>query len=174
MHYSLLRCENDKFTSQLACLRQAAWVNHTYWITPAGCMNCFSIQVGLTLSAYLRQAHKLVVFIGGIKKSMPEILSPCLWLFAFEVPTHCGHHMLMFSKVTNRTTGKEEVVVAGGQDKEWNIGTLTEIYNVEDGTWRVGTPLPEANAVMASLPYGDTFIIMGGVADYCSDKIYKV
>ena len=82
--------------------------------------------------------------------------------------------MLMFSKVTNRTTGKEEVVVAGGQDKEWNIGTLTEIYNVEDGTWRVGTPLPEANAAMASLPYGDTFIIMGGVADYCSDKIYKV
>lgn len=82
--------------------------------------------------------------------------------------------MWMFSKVTNCTTGKEEVVVAGGQGKNWNIEANTEIYNFEDGTWRVGTPLPEANAVMASLPYGDTFIIMGGQADYCSSKIYKV
>ena len=65
-------------------------------------------------------------------------------------------------------------MVAGGQDKNWNIHSITEIYSVEDGSWRVGTPLPEANAGMASLPYGDSFLVLGGKADFCSNKIYKV
>ena len=84
------------------------------------------------------------------------------------------HNSRGCGKVTNCTTGEEEVVVAGGQDKNWNVHSITEIYSVEDGSWRVGTPLPEANAGMASLPYGDSFLVLGGKADYCSNKIYKV
>ena len=61
-------------------LPEASSLSQPYWIAPAGCMDCFSIHVGLTLSACLRQAHKLVVFIGGKERSMPEILSPCLLL----------------------------------------------------------------------------------------------
>ena len=84
------------------------------------------------------------------------------------------HQNRVCGKVINCTTGKEEVVVAGGQDKNWKKHSATEIYSVEDGSWRVGTPLPEANAHMASIPYEDSFLVLGGDADYCSNKIYKV
>ena len=76
------------------------------------------------------------------------------WLSTDHNSRGCG-------KVTNCTTGEEEVVVAGGQDKNWKVHSITEIYSVEDGSWRVGTPLPEANAGMASLPYGGFFPCIG-------------
>ena len=64
-------------------------------------------------------------------------------------------------RMTNPTTGKEEVVVVGGT-VGGNNGTLTEIYTVEDDTWRQGTPLPKALVGLASLPYEDSFLILGG------------
>ena len=72
-------------------------------------------------------------------------------------------------RVINPTTGKEEVVVAGG------AGRLTEIYTVEDNTWRQGPHLPRALRGPASLPYEDSFLIVGGrQATTCLTSIYKV
>ena len=74
---------------------------------------------------------------------------------------------------------KEEVVVAGGgkytggNGMVGNLATATEIYSVEDREWREGTPLPLALAYPASLQYEDTFLVMGGNYDFCSNKIYR-
>ena len=77
-------------------------------------------------------------------------------------------------RVTNPTTGKEEVVVAGGAGNSGYLSS-TEIYNVEDDTWRQGTPLPKTLAGPASLPYEDSFLILGGYdGSSCLDSIYQV
>ena len=75
-------------------------------------------------------------------------------------------------RMTNPTTGKEEVVVAGGYGSAYL--SSTEIYTVEDDAWRQGTPLPQALAYSASLPYEDSFLILGGYFSGCSDSIYQV
>ena len=64
-------------------------------------------------------------------------------------------------KVINPATGKEEVVVTGGRDVG-GPSSSTVIYTVEDDTWRQGTPLPKTLEDPASLPYGDSFLILGG------------
>ena len=82
-------------------------------------------------------------------------------------------------RVTNSTTGKEEVVIAGGHNY-WGAISSTQIYAVEDDTWRKGTPLPTKVTGSTSLPYGDSFLILGGHNDYsegsssCLDSIYQV
>ena len=72
------------------------------------------------------------------------------------------------------STGKDEVVVAGG----YFLASLstTEIYTVESDTWRSGTPLPQTLSHAASLPFEDTFLILGGgdSPGECIDTIYKV
>ena len=76
-------------------------------------------------------------------------------------------------RVTNSTTGKEEVVVAGGY--EVGLQSSTEIYTVEEDIWRKGKPLPKAMIWSASLPYGDSFLILGGIViRECQDSIYQV
>ena len=64
-------------------------------------------------------------------------------------------------RVINPATGKEEVVVTGGRDVG-GLSSSTVIYTVEDDTWRQGTPLPKTLEDPASLPYGDSFLILGG------------
>ena len=82
-------------------------------------------------------------------------------------------------RVINPATGKEEVVVTGGRDVG-GPSSSTVIYTVADDTWRQGTPLPKTLEDPASLPYGDSFLILGGYgrADNgkgpCSDSIYQV
>ena len=73
---------------------------------------------------------------------------------------------------------KEEVVVTAGQtmvkvDGKRTSKSNTEIYSVEDRQWRVGTPFPLALAYPASLQYEDSFLVMGGDYDFCSNKIFK-
>ena len=76
-------------------------------------------------------------------------------------------------RVKNSMTGKEEVVVAGGVG--YHKLSTSEIYTVEDNAWRQGRPLPWALNGPASLPYEDSFLIMGGYDDSsCRDSIYKV
>ena len=75
--------------------------------------------------------------------------------------------------VTNPATGKEEVVVTGGGGNGGHLSS-TEIYNVEDDTWRQGTPLPKALNGPTSLPYEDSFLILGGYDGSCLDSIYQV
>ena len=84
-------------------------------------------------------------------------------------------------KVTNPATGKEEVVVTGDVHGDHPIPetfSSTEIYTVEDDTWRQGTTLPKALCQPASLQYEDSFLILGGSDGDncygCSDSIYKV
>ena len=80
--------------------------------------------------------------------------------------------------VMNPKTGKEEVVVAGGYGKVNNQGqalSSTEIYTVDDDTWRQGQPLPKAIHSHAFLPYEDTVLSLGGSDGYsCFDSIYQV
>ena len=87
---------------------------------------------------------------------------------AFKRSLHgCG-------RVTNPTTGKEEVVVAGGSNFSGPISS-SEIYSVEDDTWRNGTPLPKALRSISSLQYGNSFLILGGNnGTSCQDSIYQV
>ena len=81
--------------------------------------------------------------------------------------------------VKNSATGKEEVVVAGGTGRVPGgccpaIST-SEIYTVEDNAWRQGPALPRNLSGPTSLPYEDSFLIMGGYdGSSCSDSIYKV
>ena len=75
--------------------------------------------------------------------------------------------------MTNAITGKEEVVVTGGFSGSGAIAS-TEIYTVEDDTWRDGTDLPRETNAGASVPYGDTFLFVGGTTYPCYDEIYKV
>ena len=76
--------------------------------------------------------------------------------------------------VINATNGKEEVVVTGGK-----LGT-TEVYTVESNQWRKGTAMPFALWDAESLPYEDSFLILGGsttyppVPDMRSEKIFQV
>ena len=82
-------------------------------------------------------------------------------------------------RVTNSATGKEEVVVAGGISRVPGsccppIST-SEIYTVADDAWRQGPSLQKASYGHTSLPYEDSFLIMGGYdGSSCSDSIYKV
>ena len=51
----------------------------------------------------------------------------------------------------------------------------TEIYTVEDDTWRQGQPLPKAFHSHTSLPYEDTFLLLGGHdGTTCLDSMYQV
>ena len=77
-------------------------------------------------------------------------------------------------RVINPATGKEEVVVTGGRDVG-GPSSSTVIYTVEDDTWRQGTPLPKTLEDPASLPYGDSFLLLGGNdGSSCHDSIYQV
>ena len=67
------------------------------------------------------------------------------------------------------TAGLTMVKVDGKRTSKSN----TEIYSVEDRQWRVGTPFPLALAYPASLQYEDSFLVMGGDYDFCSNKIFK-
>ena len=77
-------------------------------------------------------------------------------------------------RVTNPRTGNEEVVVAGGYSSG-GATFSTEIYTVVNDTWREGPDLPQALMTPASLPYEDTFLILGGqYGSTCMDSIYQV
>ena len=78
------------------------------------------------------------------------------------------------ARVINPKTGKEEVVVAGGYGDGGALSS-TEIYTVENDTWRQGQPLPKAIHSHAFLPYEDTVLSLGGSDGYsCFDSIYQV
>ena len=86
--------------------------------------------------------------------------------------TGCG-------RVNNSATGKEEVVVVGGQIPIYNwVVKTSRIYTVEDNTWRQGPSLPTHLKESASLPYGDSFLILGGDKERdqtsCVDSIFQV
>ena len=79
-------------------------------------------------------------------------------------------------RVINPWTRKEEVVVAAGSGGGARLSS-TEIYTVEDDTWKPGPTLPKALNSPTSLPYEDTFLLLGGndgSSSTCMDSIYQV
>ena len=59
--------------------------------------------------------------------------------------------------------GGTELVVAGGWDFSHNYFDSTEVLDIEiDDYWRTVAPLPGAFAYPGSVPYGDTFLVVGG------------
>ena len=77
---------------------------------------------------------------------------------------------------------KEEVVVVGGIEKSAGCQNskyhkTTEIYSVEDDSWRTGPPFTHDIYTAASVPYYDTFLIVGGKKGCPADPldtIYQV
>ena len=63
--------------------------------------------------------------------------------------------------------GSEHIVVTGG----CCYTELTEIFNLQTFTWSVGEDLPVAIGYGASVPFEDSFLIVGGYPDYL-DSIY--
>ena len=67
----------------------------------------------------------------------------------------------------------------GGQINENDVSTrwtaTSEIYDVAGNTWRSGKALPQRRRDMASLPYGDSFLIVGGFNDddTCSNEVVQ-
>ena len=68
----------------------------------------------------------------------------------------------------------------GGQINEYEVSTkwtaTSEIYDVEGNTWRPGKALPQGRREMASLPYGESFFIVGGSNEdrTCSNEVVQV
>ena len=86
-----------------------------------------------------------------------------------------ARHRFGCGRVTNPTTGKEEVLVTAGWGNDFEQLSTTEIYTAEDDSWRSGKPLPMALSKPASLQYEDTLLILGGGNEHgCLDKIYEV
>ena len=64
--------------------------------------------------------------------------------------------------------GRKEVVVAAGSPT-----TATQIFSFESQTWRRGQDFPLEIAYGESVPFGDTFLVVGGLTDNSQDTIYK-
>ena len=75
-------------------------------------------------------------------------------------------------RIDNFATGKEEVVVAGG-NYHGDLQSV-EIYSVHNDLWRQGNPLPNKVGYASYLPFEDSFIIIGGRDSSSLDTIYKV
>ncbi len=74
----------------------------------------------------------------------------------------------MFVLFSNR----KDIVVAGGF-YDGQILSETEIYNTGTGEWRAGRRLPQPLNSMASVPYGDTFLLVGGYSGRFLNTIYQ-
>ena len=64
--------------------------------------------------------------------------------------------------------GRKEVVVASGQ-----YTTATQIFSFESQTWRRGQEFPSELGQGRSVPFGDTFLVVGGLSSSYHDTIYK-
>ena len=73
--------------------------------------------------------------------------------------------------------GGTELVVAGGWDFSGNYFDSTEVLNIEmDSSWQTVAPLPGQFAYPASVPYGDTFLVVGGggVSSSSRRSVYSI
>ena len=93
------------------------------------------------------------------------------WVEVADMPT--GRYTLMCGLI--ETGGKQEVVAAGGF--YFQYFDVVEIYSVDDNSWRTGHPLPRNIYGAFTVPYQDSFLMVGGGSDTPSigflDTIYK-
>lgn len=102
------------------------------------------------------------------------------WRKVEDMPT--ARRGLTCGTVRSRPGGPvEQVIAAGGfvtvltddESIETYLPTV-EIYDVKSNTWRKGTDLPVPLEYAAVVPYGTTFLIIGGNIDTgYSDKVYQ-
>ena len=57
--------------------------------------------------------------------------------------------------------GSEHIVVAGGRSVNNDYLAVTEIFDLQTQTWSVGDNLPVESIGGASVPFEDSFIIVG-------------
>ena len=86
-----------------------------------------------------------------------------VWEPAADMPT-ARYGMACLPKSDRLGGPVTEVVVAGKRDPKCSgLGTIVEVFNVKDGIWRSGTALPKSISHGAVVPYGNTFVIAGGL-----------
>ena len=59
--------------------------------------------------------------------------------------------------------GSQEVVAAGGKSDIASPTYAVQIYSVNDDMWRMADPLPYAIDGATSVPYEDSFLLLGGI-----------
>ena len=79
---------------------------------------------------------------------------------------------LVCGPVRSREHGPVEKVVASGGYDGRNALSKTEIYDIATDTWSEGTPLPMPLANAAVVSYETTFLVIGGLGNGFSDKVY--
>ena len=74
-----------------------------------------------------------------------------------------------------RDGSQQEVVAAGGVTDLGKTSDAVEIYSIRDGYWKSANPLPSPIMEATSVPYDNSFLIVGGVGDLgqLSDLIYR-
>ena len=73
-----------------------------------------------------------------------------------------------------RPNGSLQMVVAGGLSSNSIDLSSSEIYDINSQTWSTGPNLPSAWYLSTSVPFGDTFLVVGGVSSGSrSDDIYE-
>ena len=84
-----------------------------------------------------------------------------------EMQDERDHHSC--GLVTNPATGEKEIVaVSGDQDN-----TPTEIYNIEENTWRPGPPLPDGPSFARIAQDGrNSFFVLGGRIDSTNPDLF--
>ena len=90
-----------------------------------------------------------------------------------QEPLEINVRSLAQAGVVTRSDGTQEVVVAGGLPIP--TSDTVEIFSFETGSWRSAeNNLPSSNHDGASVPYGDTFLIVGGYDTFTEiDTILK-
>ena len=77
--------------------------------------------------------------------------------------------------IVNGPNGTNIIVVGGGDTL--SVTSNTEVYNIEEGTWRQGTPFPHPITSAASVQYDGTILVVGGKSEgiiyETYDEIYK-
>ena len=61
-------------------------------------------------------------------------------------------------------SGEVEVVAAGGKDRNHEVLASTEIFSLSSLRWRAGPDLPVPAARGQSVPWGPTFVVLGGLS----------
>ena len=77
--------------------------------------------------------------------------------------------------LVKRPNGWLQVVIAGGLSAGNSDLASSEVYDIESQTWSTGPNLPSAWYVAASVPFGDTFLVVGGdkFSGSSSNNIYE-
>ena len=92
------------------------------------------------------------------------------WFTMAKMSKARGYHACGLA--TNKD-GKQEVIIAGGDTSTGRTDSV-EVYSIEDNRWMAGNSLPVALYYMASVPFRNSFLVVGGYSstEGFSSRIY--